>query len=128
MAGAVETSSTKGAESKLFFPHTKERIKIMLPISAKFTTMVTGYILTRLYLHRFKIILTSTCPCRLKEEQTINRIILNWTQLENERRILCNAIVRTGDTWPPPFKQFTRRHIKTFMKFVRSMDFSALCT
>jgi len=98
----------------------------MIPISAEFTTMVTGHSLTRSYLHGFKIIPNSTRPCGLKEEQTINHIILNCTQLENDRRILHNAIVQTGDTWPPPFEQLTRNHIKMFMKFVRSIDFSAL--
>jgi hypothetical protein len=87
------TSSTKGAVSKLFFPFIKERIKIMIPISAEFMAMVTGHGLTRSYLHSVKIIPNSTRPCRLKEEQTINHIILNCTQLENERRILRNAIV-----------------------------------
>jgi len=120
------TSSTNGAVSKLFFPYIKESMKTMIPISAEFTAMVTAHGLTRSYFHRFKIFPNSTCPCGLKEEQTINDIILNCTKLENERRILRNAIVRTGDTWPPPFEQLTRNHIKTFMKFVRSIDFSAL--
>jgi len=120
------TSSTKGAVSKLFFPYMKERINTMIPVAAEFTAMVTGHGLTRSYLHRFKIIPNSTCPCGLKEEQTINHIILNCTQLENERRILPNAIVRTGDTWPPPFAQLTRKDIKTFTKFLRSIDFRAL--
>ena len=120
------TSSSKGAVSKLLFPYIKGRIKTKLPISAEFMAMVTGHSLTRLYLHRFKFIPNSACPCRLKEEQTISHIILNCTQLENERRILRNAILRTGDTWSPPFDQLTRKHVKTFMKFVRSIDFSAL--
>jgi len=112
------TSSIKGAVSKLFFLYIKERMKTMLPISAESTAMVTGYGLTRSYLHRFKIIPNSTCPCGLKEEQTINNKILNCTQLKNERTILRNAVVRTGETWPPPFEQFTRNYIKTFTKFV----------
>jgi len=82
------TSSTKGAVSKLFFPDIKDRMKTMIPFSAEFTAMVMGHGLTRLYLHRFKIIPNATCPCGLKEEQTINHIILNYTQLENERRVL----------------------------------------
>ena len=112
--------------SKLFFPHLKERIKTRIPISAEFTAMVTGHGLTRSYLHRFKIIPNPTCPCRLKEEQTFNHTILNCTQLENERMILQNATVQTGDTWSPPFEQLTRNHINTFTKFVRSIDFSTL--
>ena len=50
------TSSTKGAVSKLFFPHIKERMETTVPISAEFTAMVTGHGLTRSYFHRFKII------------------------------------------------------------------------
>jgi ribonuclease HI len=95
------TSTTKGAISKLFFPRIKERMKTTIPISAEFTAMVTGHGLTRSYLHRFKIIPNSTCPCRLKEEQTIHQIILNCTQIESERRNLQNAIVRKGYTCPP---------------------------
>ena len=120
------TSSTKGAVSKLFFPYIKERMKTMIPICAECTAMVTGHGLTRSYLHRFKIIPNSTCPCGLKEEQTIKHIILNCTQLETERRILRNTIVRTGDVLPPPFEQLTRKNIKTFTKFVSSRDFKAL--
>jgi hypothetical protein len=119
-------SSTKGGVSKLFFPHIKQRIKIVLPISAEFTAKVKSHGLTRSYLHRFKIIPTSTCTCRLKQEQTINHLILNCTPRENERRILRNATVRTGETWPPPFEQLTRKHIKKLTKLVRSIDFSAL--
>jgi hypothetical protein len=120
------TSSTTGAVSKLFFPYIKKRMKTMIRISAEFTAMVTGHGLTGSYHHNFKIIPNSTCPCRLKEEQIINRTILNCTQLENERKVLQNAIVRTGDTCPPPLEHLTRNHIKTFIKFVRSIDFGAL--
>ena len=120
------TSSTRAAVSKLFFPYIKERMKTTIPISAEFTARVTGHGLTRSYLHIFKIIPNSTCPCGLNEEQTINRKILNCIQLQNEGRILRNVIIRKGDTWPPPFEQLTKNHIKTFTKFVRPIDFSAL--
>ena len=82
------TSCTKGAVSKLFLANIKERMKTMIPISAEFTAIVTGHSLNRSYRHKFKFIPNSTCLCRIKEEQTINHIILNCTQLENERRIL----------------------------------------
>ena len=86
-------SSTKGAVSKLFFPNIKERMKTRIPISAEFTAMVTGHTLTRSYLHRFKFIPNLTCFCSIKEEQTVNHIILNCTQLENERRFLRSTTV-----------------------------------
>jgi len=92
------TSSRKGAVSKLFFPHIKERMDTTVPISVEFTAMVTGHGLTGSYLHNFKIIPNSTCPCGLNEEQTIKHIILSCTHLENERRILRSAIVQAGDT------------------------------
>ena len=120
------TNSTKGAISKLFFPHIKERMETTIPISAEFTAMVTGHGLTRSYLHKFKIIPNSTCPCGLNEEQSIKHLILDCTQLENERKILRRAIVRAGDNWPPLFEQLTKEHIKTFMQFIRSIDFSTL--
>jgi hypothetical protein len=62
-----------------------------------------------------------------KDGGPINHIILNCTQLEDDRNTLRNAIVRTGEIWPPSFEQFTRKHIKTFTKFVKSIDISALC-
>jgi len=84
MEGAVDKlSSTKEAVSTLFFPYIEERMKIMITISAEFMAVITGHSVTRSYLHKFKIIPNSTCPCGLKEEQTINHIILNCTQLEN---------------------------------------------
>jgi len=86
-------SCTKGAANKLFFPNIKERMKTRMPISSEFTAMVTGHSLTRLYLHRFKFIPNSACSCRIKEEQTVNHIILRCTKLENERRFLRNTVV-----------------------------------
>jgi hypothetical protein len=75
----------KGAEHKshmtdeLFFPYIKERMKTVILTAAEFTAMVTGHGVSRLYIHRFKIIPNLTCPCRPKEEQIINHIILNFT-------------------------------------------------
>jgi hypothetical protein len=60
MARAVDKLYKRSSD--LFFPYIKERIKIMIPISAEFTAMVMGHGLTRSYLHRFKIICTSSFP------------------------------------------------------------------
>jgi len=90
-------SCTKGAVSKLFFSNIKERMKTR---SSEFTAMVTGHGLTRSYLLRFKFIPNSTCPCRIKGEQTVNHIILNCTQLENERRFLRNTKFEQVTTGP----------------------------
>jgi hypothetical protein len=116
------TNSTKGAVSKLFFQSITERIKSTLHVSREFTAIVTGHGLNRSYLHRFKIIKNSTCPCRLQEKQTIYKLSFKCTQLENETKNLQNAITLTGDTWPPSYQQLTRKHINLFIKFVRSIE------
>lgn len=120
------TISTKGAITKSFFPSIKDRLKINLPVGAEFTSIVTGHGFTRSYLHRFKIIPTPTCPCRLKEEQTVNHIILRCATLIKERRILRASIIRTGQTWPPPFDQFTTAYLKSFRKFIKSIEFGKM--
>jgi hypothetical protein len=124
MVGAVDKLYKTNSKQIIFPIHKRERVKTMLPMSLEFTAIITGHGLNRSYLHRFKIIPNSTC--RLQEEQTINHIIFKCTQLENERRILQNAITRTSDTWPTPYEQLTKKHIKLFLQFVRSIDFSTL--
>jgi hypothetical protein len=119
-------SSTKGAISRLFFPSIKDRMKTILPVSREFTAIVTGHGLNRSYLHRFKIIPNSTCPCKLNEEQTIHHIIFKCTKLVNDREILQNAKTRTCDTWPTPYEQLTGKHIKLFLRFIKSIDFNTL--
>ncbi|KAJ4427061.1 hypothetical protein ANN_26860 [Periplaneta americana] len=74
---------------------------------------------------RFKIIPTPS-PCRLKEEQTVNHIILRCATLIKERRILRASIIRTGQTWPPPFDQFTTTYLKSFRKFIKSIEFGKM--
>jgi len=118
-------NSTKGAVIKLFFAYINERIQTIIPISAEFTAMVTGHGLTRSYRHRFKIISQFNVPL-WTTRRTINHKIFDFTQMENKKRILRNAIVRTGDTWPPPSEQLTRKHINTFTKFITSIDFNVL--
>ncbi|KAJ4430157.1 hypothetical protein ANN_22367 [Periplaneta americana] len=120
------TISTKGAITKSFFPSIKDRLKINLPIGAEFTSIVTDHGFTRSYLHRFKIIPTPTCPCRLQEEQTVNHIILICATLIKERRILRANIIPTGQIWPPPFDQFTTTYLKSFRKFIKSIEFGKI--
>ena len=66
-------SSGQALQKEQFLPYIKDRIKTKLPISAEFTAMIMGHGLTRSYLHRLKFISNSACPCRLKEDQTINQ-------------------------------------------------------
>ena len=48
--------TTKGAETKQFFPNIKERLKNNIRLTPNFTAIVTGHGKTRSYLHRFKVI------------------------------------------------------------------------
>jgi hypothetical protein len=100
--------------------------QVVARIQRLITAMVTGHGLTGSYRHRFQIIPNSTYPRGLEEEQRVNHIIFNCTQLENERRIIQNATVRTRDTWPPPLEQLMRKHMMTFTEFITSVDFNAL--
>jgi hypothetical protein len=124
MAGTVVKLYKRCSQQIILSTH--KRMKTKLPISAEFTAMVTGHGFTRSYLHRFKEIQTLTCPCGQNEDQTINHLLLTCSQLEKERRIMRNAIARTGDTWPPPFDKLTTKHIQAYTKFVNSIDFSTL--
>jgi len=54
---------TKAAITKHFFPNLQDRVKLNINVNPNFTAMVTGHGKPRAYLHRFKIIENSTCPC-----------------------------------------------------------------
>ena len=57
------TQTTKGRITKEYFPDVSERLKMKLQQTQNFTAIVSGHGKTRDYLHRFKIIEESTCPC-----------------------------------------------------------------
>jgi hypothetical protein len=48
-------SSEKGAVCRSFFPRLEQRLKMKMPITNKFTALVTGHGKTKAYLHRSKL-------------------------------------------------------------------------
>ena len=58
--------TTKGLTTKQFFPITKDRLATKIKLTPNFTAIVTAYVKTKAYLHRFKIIV-SRMPLRRRE-------------------------------------------------------------
>ena len=102
--------TTKGATCKSFLPKVESRLKLKIPITAEFTSIITGHGKTKAYLHRFKLIDNSQCPCN-KGEQTSDHIIYNCEKIENEREILKQQITTGGGTWPPTKDQLIAKHL-----------------
>jgi hypothetical protein len=96
--------TAKGALCRSFFPTVEQRLKVKLPISPKFTALVTGHGKTKAYLHRFKLMDSPTCPCN-EGAQTPEHLIYACKILEFE-------LVTT--------------HIDAFTRFVKSIDFNKL--
>jgi len=90
--------TTKGAIAKLYFPKITDRLKLKTNVTPNFTKLVTGHGNIRSYLYKYKIIDSSTCSCK-KEEQTIDQIIYDCELVEQERKRLKAAVLRT-EKWP----------------------------
>src|SRR5215468_6959674 len=56
-------STGKGTLCRSFLPVVQQRLKMKLPITSKFTALITGHRITKSYLHRFQLTDNSTCPC-----------------------------------------------------------------
>ncbi|PSN43775.1 hypothetical protein C0J52_20185 [Blattella germanica] len=89
--------TTKGATCKSFLPKIESRLKLKIPITAEFTSIITGHVKTKAYLHRFKLIDNPQCPCN-KGEQKSDHIIYICEKIENEREILKQQITTGGGT------------------------------
>jgi hypothetical protein len=55
-------STDKSALRRSFFPTAEQRLNLKIPITSEFTVIVTGHGKIS-YLHRFKLIDNSVCPC-----------------------------------------------------------------
>ena len=53
----------KGVITKEFFPSVERRLTVILNLTPKVTTIMTGHGNIRSYLHRLKIIGNPECPC-----------------------------------------------------------------
>jgi hypothetical protein len=78
------TLTTKGRETKEYFPDVTERLKMKIQLTQNLTAIISGHGKTRDYLHRFKIIEEPTCPCG-KGNQTTDHIIYACKRLTKDR-------------------------------------------
>jgi hypothetical protein len=120
-------NTTKGALTKSFFPSVQQRLRLAIPTTAEFTSMVTSQGNTRLYLYRFRIIEDETCTCK-KGPQTFSHLLLECDYLTTARSRLKKHITTKGDNWPVSNDKLATIyiHVKQFLQFVKSINFDLL--
>jgi hypothetical protein len=119
------TNTTNGAVTKSFFPSVQQRLRLVIPTTAEFTSMVTGQGSTRSYLYRFRIIEDETCTCK-KGPQTVSHLLLECDNLTTARSRLTKHITTKGDNWPVSNDKLTNIYLKQFLQFVKSIKFDLL--
>jgi hypothetical protein len=115
--------SPKAAQTKQFYPSITYRLKSKIDITSNFTAMVSGHGKTRVYLHRFKLLESATCPFN-KGDQTTDHLLYHCTLLRQQREIL-EYTLKHG-IWPISKHDLITKHLKSFMKFTNSTDFDKL--
>jgi len=118
-------STEKGAICRSFFPSVEQRLKMKLPITPEFTAIVTGHGKTKSYLHRFKLADNPTCPCN-EGIQTPDHLIYDCKLLEVQRSSLKQHIMADGGNWPTHNSELIASYLKSFSKFVKSIEFNKL--
>jgi hypothetical protein len=86
--------------------------------------MVTGHGKTRAYLHQFKLMEHATCVCN-KGDQTIDHLINQCTLFQTQRELLTSNVLKSGN-WPVSKYELITKHMKSFLTFIKSMDFDQL--
>jgi hypothetical protein len=119
------TNTTKGAVTKSFFPSVQQRLRLVIPATAEFTSMVTGHGNTRAYLYRFRIIEDETCTCK-KGPQTVSHLLFECDNLTTARSHLKKRITTKGDNWPVSYDKLTNNYLKQFVHFFKSTNFELL--
>jgi hypothetical protein len=89
--------TTKGVTTKLYFPKVADRLKSKINVTPNLTMMVTGHGNIKSYLHKYKIIDSSTCPC--KTEQTADHILYDC-ELVKQGRDKLKAEILQSENWP----------------------------
>jgi hypothetical protein len=115
---------TKVVITKQFFPHVQDRLKLKINLTSIFAVMTTGHGKTRAYLHRFKLLEHAACVCN-KGDQTIDHLINQCALLQTQREILKSNVLKSGN-WPVSNYEFISKHTKSFIIFIKSIDFDQL--
>ena len=114
----------KGRNKKRVFPKVQDRQKLKIDITPILTTMVTGHGRTRAYLHRFKILEHANCSCG-NGDQTVEHLINQCSILHTQRELFKRNILKSG-TWPASKREIISKHIKSFLPFIKSINFDPL--
>jgi hypothetical protein len=109
---------------KQFFPHVQDRLKLKINTTPIFAVMVTGQGKTRAYLHRFKLMEHAKCVCN-KGDQTIDHLINQCTLLHTQRELLKSNVLQFWN-WPLSKCELINKHMKSFLTFIKSIDFDQL--
>jgi hypothetical protein len=86
--------------------------------------MTTGHGKTRAYLHQFKLMEHATCVCN-KGNQTIDHLINQCALLQTQRELLKSNVLKSGN-WPVNKYELISKHTKSFLTFIKSVDFDQL--
>jgi len=91
----------------------EQRLKMKIPITPEFTTIITGLGKTKSYLHRFILADNPTYPCN-EGQQTPEHLIYECKNLEAQRSSLIKHITTRGGDWPPANDELVNNYLNTF--------------
>jgi hypothetical protein len=86
---------------------------------------VTAHGKTKAYLHRIGTLDSPECPCG-GTNQTVDHLLFNCTALQNQRDQLIGKISKQ-ENWPVNKSKLVSDHIKHFLQFTNSIDFTIVC-
>jgi len=109
---------------KNFFASVERRLAVNLHLNPNVTTIMTGHVNIRSYLHRLKIIDTQEFPCK-QDIQTIDHLIFQCEKLKYERGMLKNSVLKAGN-WPVSKSELINKNLKQFIRYINSMDLEKL--
>jgi hypothetical protein len=79
------TSTSKAAETRQYFPKVQDRLRSKIKLTPKMTAVLTGYGMTKAYLHRFHLREEATCSCGEKTKLCIIFCSIVQTPAINEK-------------------------------------------
>lgn len=118
-------NTTKGEETRQYFPTVAKRLKLRITLTPNLTTMLTGHGRLRAYYQRFHITEDSTCSCR-GGEQTVNHILYDCNKLDEDRKKLKRNIIQKGGTWPANKMQLIGKFMNEYRKFINAIELENL--
>lgn len=114
--------TTKGTQTRQYFPNIRQRLATKLPVSPNFTAMLTGHGKVKAYYYRFKITEDAVCTCG-SGEQTVDHLLWECTELSGEREKLRRKTSEKGARWPISKIDLVQKFTKDFFNFCNAIEF-----